>query len=525
MFRALTWVLTLACAPLWAQLPTHPCASSAAQPEAPKDALGRDTPRGTVLGFLAAARKGNMETASQFLDTPLRGPAAALLAQQLFTVLDRRLPPQLQKLSDNPEGSLSDLSSDQDAVGTISSAQGDVEILVERKTGKSGSIWLFSRKSLARIPDLYQETNAPAIDSVLPPVLVNTKFAGIALFEWLAVLLGLPAAYFFTVFLNRIISPLIGSLRRHLRNRADLPNPEIVPVPVRLLMIAFVIYWVLSDVTLPLLARQFWTSTASILMIAASVWLVILLNGRVEHYIRQRLVHSGNMGAASVVRLGRRVFDSAIVFTGLLFSLYHFGLNPTAALAGLGVGGIAVALAAQKTLENVLSGISIIFDKAMCVGDTLKVGDTQGTVEDIGLRSTLIRTRDRTLVSVPNGQIANLKLENLSARDKFWFHPLLSLRYDTTTEQMESAVRQVGRFLVQHSHVEPGSTYVRFLQFGRSSMDLDISAYVLARDWNHFLEMQGELLLSVREIVESTGAEIAIQPDIYGAPSTLPAGR
>src|SRR5271170_4705718 len=101
-------------APLWAQCPLSPSTPPAAQPDTSKDALGRNTPRGTVLGFLAAARKGNMAVASQFLNTPLRGSAAESLARQLFTVLDRRLPPRLQELSDSPEGSLSDLRSDQD---------------------------------------------------------------------------------------------------------------------------------------------------------------------------------------------------------------------------------------------------------------------------------------------------------------------------------------------------------------------------------------------------------------------------
>jgi MscS family membrane protein len=233
--------------------------------------------------------------------------------------------------------------------------------------------------------------------------------------------LGLPAAYFFTVLLNQILTPLIGSLLRHLRNRANLPDLEILPVPLGILLIAFLIYWVLSDINLPLLARQFWTSTAS-----------ILVNDKAEHSIRHRLVRSRNMGAASVIRLARGVLDVLVIFVGLVFGLYHFGLNSTAALAGLGVGGIAVALAAQKTLENVLGGISIIFDRVVETGDTLQIGDTLGIVEDIGLRSTRIRTRDRTLVSVPNGQVANVKLENLSPRDKFWFHPRISLQHDTT---------------------------------------------------------------------------------------------
>ena len=135
VFRRSFIVGALFCAPLWAQLPVPVSGPAATQTQTPTDALGRTTPRGTVLGFLTAARKGNMEVASQFLNTRLRGAAAERLAQQLSTVLDRRLPPRLQGLSDSPEGSPSDLRVDQDLVGTISSDQGDVEILVERVAG------------------------------------------------------------------------------------------------------------------------------------------------------------------------------------------------------------------------------------------------------------------------------------------------------------------------------------------------------------------------------------------------------
>jgi Mechanosensitive ion channel len=114
-------------------------------------------------------------------------------------------------------------------------------------------------------------------------------------------------------------------------------------------------------------------------------------------------------------------------------------LDKTATLTGLGAGGIAVALAAQKTLENVIGGVPLIFDQAR-VGDTVRVGATQGIVEEIGMRSTRIRTSDRTVVSVPNGQIANMTLENLSSRDKFWFHPILPLRYGTTSPQMRAVL-------------------------------------------------------------------------------------
>ena len=134
-----------------------------------------------------------------------------------------------------------------------------------------------------------------------------------------------------------------------------------------------------------------------------------------------------------MLRLVRRVADVLVVAAGGLVTLHYFGVDPTAALAGLGIGGIAVALAAQKTLENVIGGLSIIFDQAVRVGDFLKLGDTVGTVDSIGLRSTRIRTLDRTILSVPNGQIANVNIETLSARDKFWFHHFVGLRYETTS--------------------------------------------------------------------------------------------
>jgi MscS family membrane protein len=174
----------LLCIPTWAQLGTHASVPAQAQPELPKDALGRTTPRGTVLGFLSASHKGDNELAVQYLNTRLQGKAAAVLASELFTVLDRRLPPRLNQLSDKPEGSLSDpLKPNQDLVGTISSDNHNVDIYVERvDRKKSGPLWLFSSKTLDSIPDMYEEINVVSLDTVLPEFLVNTRFAGIALF-------------------------------------------------------------------------------------------------------------------------------------------------------------------------------------------------------------------------------------------------------------------------------------------------------------------------------------------------------
>jgi MscS family membrane protein len=478
--------------------------------ETPKDTLGRDTPRGAVLGFLSAARKGNPEISALYLNTSLRGEAAQTLARQLAVVLDRRLPARLNELSDKPEGSIPDpLKPDEDLVGTITTTTGDLDITLDRvDRGKVGRVWLFSKKTLDSIPDAFQELNTPAVEQVLPRWLVNTRVAHIPLFQWLAVFVGMPLIYFLTGILNRVVSSGAGAARRHLLRNTQAQNPTVLAPPIRLLILAMIIRWLLWTVGLSLLARQFWSTAITVISIVAVVWLLILVNGWCERAYLRHLRSRSLSGAASLLRLGRRVLDLLILFAGLLFTLRHFGVNVATALAGLGIGGIAVALAAQKTLENVISGISLILDQALRAGDTLKLGDIVGTVEDVGLRSTRIRTLDRTLLSFPNSQIAAMSIETLSARDKFWFHHLVSLRYETTPEQMRLVVGGIQELLAQHSRVEAESARVRFLGLGTSSITVEIFAYVFALDWNHFLEMQEGLLLLVMDTIRQTGAEI-----------------
>ena len=305
-------------------------------------------------------------------------------------------------------------------------------------------------ETLARIPALYEDVSLGWSDGVLTRFLLGKRFAGIRLLEWLSVLLGLPILYLVTVVLNKLLRPLIRAASRRLFKTSELFAGEALPIPIRLLLLVLAIDWFRSSLPAPLLVRQFWSNLSALIAIIAFVWLFILINGEVEQYIRRRLPGASIGGATSLLRLGRRAVDFLVILVGVIVLLRHFGIDPTPALAGLGVGGIAVALAAQKTLENVIAGTSLILDKAVRIGDVMKMGDLVGTVDHIGLRSTRIRTRDRTIVSVPNSQIANASIETLSARDKFWFHPVVGVRYETTPEQLREIVDGFRRLLDEH---------------------------------------------------------------------------
>ena len=493
-----------------AQPPAGTAATPAtAQPEIPKDPLGRSTPRGVLLGFLNAARDGRNELAAQYLNTQRPTRAAEALAHQLYVVLDARLPARLAQVSDAPEGSRTDpLLPDQEVVGVIEVGTERTDIVLERVDRADVPVWLFSGTTLQAIPSLYDQVLASRARVALPHILTDTRLGGIPVAEWAAALIAIPLLYFAIGLLNRLFTPPARGLSRRLFKQSGFRAENALPTPARLLVLAVATRWLLSSLAFSLLLRQICSAIADVLIIVSIAWLLMLLNGVVEKHVLPR-VGSPETAAVALLRVIRRCVDVLVIFGALIALLRHFGVDPTPALAGLGVGGIAVALAAQKTLENVIAGASLIFDQAVRVGDSLKMGEIVGTVEHIGLRSTRIRTLDRTLVSVPNSQIANVSLETLSARDKFWFHPVIGLRYETTADQLQIVTDGIRRLLTDHDSVSRESVRVRFFRLGPSSLDVEVFAYIFATDWTQFLEIQERLLFDVTGIVSAAGTAIA----------------
>ena len=468
------------------------------------DPLGRSTPRGTLRGFIEAARGGDTQRAARYLNSRPWDPED--LAQRLFVVLDARLPPRLLRVSDTQSGSDPSMP-DREIVATIQGQTRSAEVILERlhRAGEPGAIWLFSRESVMAVTAQYDEIVNSRWSGLVPEFLVRTRVGGWRLIDVLAILLGLPVLYLATIFINRTLTPLIGLGFR----AAGSPRKSVLPASARLLLVVIAAKWFVAALPLSFTVRQVWSAIAALLIIGTIARLLMLLSAELERHVVERVAPAQVGAAASLLRLMRRGADVLILFAAVIVALFHFGINPTPALAGLGVGGIAVALAAQKTLENVIAGASLIFDQAVRVGDFLKVGDVQGTVDHIGLRSTRIRTLDRTMVSIPNGQIANLSLETFSARDKFWFHHEIGLVYETTPEQLRQILEATRALLVGHPLAEVPSVRVRFIRLGAFSLDVEVFAYVQARDWNHFLEVQEQLLFAITAIVSDAGTSIA----------------
>jgi MscS family membrane protein len=245
-------------------------------------------------------------------------------------------------------------------------------------------------------------------------------------------------------------------------------------------------------------------------VIFGATWLSMRVLGIVSDLALARLKRIQSSDKIALAALLGRLSQIAVLTVGILTILYLAGVNLGAALAGLGIGGLAVAFAAQKTLENLFGGVMIISDRPVRIGDICKIGDVTGVVVDIGLRSTRIRTPDRTIVTIPNGQLATMNLENYTLRDKFWFHPTIALSHQTAADQMQAVLSKIREMLDKHSNVEAETARVRFVSISNASQDVEVFAYVFATNYGEFLAIQENLLLQILEIVESTGTALAL---------------
>ncbi len=487
----------------------EPAAAAAA---AARDPLGRDTPKGTVLGFIRAATDLNYQRAAQYIDATHVPKPLRERIDQLIVVLNQSLPAtDIDRLSTRPEGSLDeDLPPNQERVGEVRYGSATLDILLERVERKDQpAVWRFSAATLKEIPAAYQQVQPRWVEQFLWAPLKDTRYMNVPLYQWLALPIAIVLVLLFARLLSRAVFLVLRPLVFRLTGESAGNRLAHIMNPVRVVAASAVIALWLNVAQLPLLSRFLLALLAFVIGVVGSAWLLTRLVDLSAELVEARLRRQHQPGRVTVSQLVAKLGKVLIVVIAAFTLLHHFDVDLTAALAGLGIGGIAIAFAAQKTLENLFGGIMIISDQPVRVGDFCKVGEVSGIIESIGLRSTRIRTLDRTLVSIPNAQMSTESLENFGFREKIRFQPTLALRYQTAADQLRFVLAETRRLLYEHPLVETATARVRFVRLGASSLDLEIFAYVLTGENARFLEVQEDLLLRIMEIVEGSGSGFA----------------
>ncbi len=479
------------------------CAQTPA-PEA-KDPLGRTTPQQSIFNFLEACHTRDYAKATYYLDLSrlsagYRAKAGPDLAMQLEDLLDDSTF-DIATLSRDPEGDLSDLSPNIDKLASFEVNGQPIVLQLERLEPHPGNrIWVVSASSVALIPKAHHALAETPFEKDLPQVLVTFEILDTPVWRWIALVLAAVGLWFIGGF-------LAVALVRLLKPITDGAG---FAAPLRFALLAAGLRVAMEFASPATLPRTFLERGLGLIIALAAAWAGAIAIDLISERWRSRLDPRMQAVSYSVLPLGRQILKLTIFLIAILAVLNAWGYNTNGILAGVGVGGIAVALAAQKTIEDLFGGVSVISDRPVLVGDVCRFGDRTGTVMHIGLRSTRIRTPDRTVVSIPNGQFATMTLENISGRDKIWFHPTLNLRRDTTSEQLLRVLASLREILTSHPKVEAGPIPVRFVGVGSYSLDVEINCYVKTTDFDDFLATQQELLLRILQAVEQAGTRLAV---------------
>jgi MscS family membrane protein len=489
------------------------CLDVAAQegPVVPADDFDRGTPLRSANGFQAAVDEGNYEAAAEYLDLRnLRGTASDMtgeqLARRLFVIIKRATWIDIDELVDDPAGRRNDNLPDyRDSIGVVMDEGKETRLLMQKvPRGDGVFIWKISNATVSLVPELYDIYGYPEAVEKLRRSLPNVAILGFELFKWLIVIAAAIFAYAVVFTIALATRCMLGD--PHTPSRRRVFRYLVIPVGVWAVIIA-------ANAVATSLGRgvtaEAWQRVTPI-PILVTVWVMFGGINLLRDIYSARLQQRDRPGAAVLLHPVGNAIKLLIGAGATLFYLDQLGINITAMIAGLGVGGIAVALALQKPMEDVFGAITLYTQQPVRVGDFCRIGTVTGTIEEIGLRTTRVRTLADTVIAVPNARLASEPIDNISARDKVLYNPILRLRYDTTPEQLRQILDGIRDLFATHERVLKDGHRVRFNEIADDALLVEAYAYIDTTVWTEYLQLAEELNIRILEIVAQAGTSLSL---------------
>jgi len=493
----------------------------------PYDEHNRSTPRSSLIALALAVRENDYERAVNYLD--IRNLPFSLeeelngqdLVRKLVIVANRAMTIDFEELSDDPLGHQDDgLPSYRDRVTTLKTKNGPVDILMQRvPRGDGAFIWKISNATVSLIPELDAEFGYGVIGNRLSQIFPHHVVFGFEVWQIVMLLCLLIIGYAIAFVITFVIVKVLQLNQRFNKERLQ----KFVVGPLRLLIMVLFFRATFDMIAPTLVARALFE--AKTLLIIAIVWVILGVVDVVIARFADRMMRNGQQDAVVLLRPAATGIKLIIIMIAIVSWMDNLGYEVTTILAGLGVGGVAVALAAQKSLENLIGSITIYTSQPIHVGDFCKFGETLGTVEEIGLRATQLRTLGRTVVHIPNALFASGAIENLTQRDKILYRTRLRLSYDDTPEQVRQVLAKIRELIDQHEFIDEENSRVRFLEFGEYAQELELFVYIKTMDFAEYLQQVEDVNLRISDVIESAGAHLTVPvKNIHlNQPSELPA--
>ena len=464
------------------------------------------TPQQALVALYSAFRMGDPESAALYLDLryipeSLEDVPPVNIARGLLFIFSQQNVLDLSRISGEPEGSLDDgLPADLEQFGIVSLSEEVIPVYLQRIEEADGTlVWRVSNATVARTPDMWDELGYSDFNVWLSQVLPEFYILGMGNFQVAILLLTVIGGWFVTGWISLLIARLGGRFTTPWQHALS----RFLRVPLRLILYVLLIRIVIANLGLSVIAKAYLQSSPLEYLVA-----VILAFGLLNLYrdfkIRQ-LELQGDIEYTALIKPVVVILRIVIATTAALMWADQAGFNVSTLIAGLGVGSLAVALAAQKTLENVIGAITLYTARPIRPGDWCRFGQIQGTVEEIGLRSVTLRTKNRTLVTVPNSMFSSADIENFSVRDRIRFYKLLELQMPTP-DQLRAILGEFRTLFAAHPMVRQDTISIRLADIEAATAVVRLDAGILTRNYEEYLAVAEDLNLRIIEIVHQNGA-------------------
>ncbi len=459
-----------------------------------------DSPRAAIALFYKACEDGNYAEAATFLElrTTAERDRGTELAKRLLFVLDKRLWVEPESLSPEKKATPEDL-------GTITDKQGH-KVTVRLVWSGPRSRWLFSADTVGHIDALFNEIDEKWTRQIFPSLLTKKGPRKLEYWQWLLVPVIVVVAWLVGLIVRPVargLASIVFAKRQDIATSAE----GLAPTAGYLASVGSA-YLLLMQLHLYEPAQEFaerWLLAVLWLVVFHGLWRLVRI---VLDVVGSSPWAAHRPSARGFLPFANRAFGAMAIFFGIVCVLSSLGYNVTGLLTGLGIGGVAVALAAQKTVENLFGSFSLSVDQPFRVGDTILVDGTTGIVEGIGLRSTRIRTLDRTLVTIPNGKLADMKVETISSRDRLRSTQVVKLSPKAEASKVEEVIKKLRATLSEWKDVMADGTSVRVRTITEAAIELEVIVSFATTDLTQFNDRQQALIFEIARCVDQAGVEL-----------------
>ena len=468
------------------------------------DSFGRTTPRRTVQGFISALSENDFLLASNYLNLS-KSDNATTEVRQFKLALDSggRFLPDLQ-INNTAEGNLTDqLPPSQENVGVITIGEKSTPLILERVVSEEGEqYWQFSTETLNAIPEVIEDSEPTLVSRYTIDSLEDKKLFGYQLTDLSAALLMIVSSFILTYLMVWLCYHLLKLVYPRMRG-VVLPLPDKVILPLSVVIMALILPEVMVYTGVSVTLREPINRFTEIASWLAITWLLL----RVIDAMFTRAVNlsykKNHIERVSILGLMRKLVKALLLIFAIIVIFGNLGFDLTTGIAALGVGGLALALGAQKTIENLVGSVVVVADSPVRIGDYCKFGTYEGTVIDIGIRSSRVRTPTRTIVTVPNGDFSSMQIENFTSRDMFRFLHQLYIKRTADIDVVFKMVKHLDEFLDEHELTNQEWNQVNIMELRQDCYIIQLQAYINATGIIEFYEKQDvlfvDLLMQVRQ--------------------------